>query len=190
MIPLLRHRRDQVTIEKMYSHLFIVESIRLGPADYVLDPRHGVLAFPLAVFLVGILPAVRIKKARIWLLLWLIFLAWNSWSLLKIGAQKDTADVFMLGDFVVRLPYAWMFQYIPGMSRMFAPYRMASMVVVCAVIFGCDKHGSFKRNVEAKGGFVLLFAIVLQPFYRFDLLVWQNGMRDHQCGAYHCKSLP
>ena len=40
----------------------------------------------------------------------------------------------MLGEYVVRLPYAWMFQYIPGMSRMFAPYRMASMVVVCAVI--------------------------------------------------------
>lgn len=139
------------------------------PADYVLDPRHGVLAFPLAVFLVGILPAVRVKKARIWLVLWLIFWLGTLGPFLKLGAQKDTADVFMLGDYVVRLPYAWMFQYIPGMSRMFAPYRMAAMVVVCAVILVAINMDRLNETWKRWGGFVLLFAIVLQPFYRFDL---------------------
>ena len=43
-------------------------------ADYVLDPRHGVLLFPLAVFLVGVLPAFRVKKKPEYgWLLWLIF---------------------------------------------------------------------------------------------------------------------
>ena len=139
------------------------------PADYVIDPRHGVLAFPLAVFLVGILPAIRIKKARIWLLLWLIFWLGTLGPFLKLGAQKDTADIFMLGEYVVRLPYAWMFQYIPGMSRMFAPYRMASMVVVCAVILVAINMDRLNDTWKRWGGVVLLFAIVLQPFYRFDL---------------------
>ena len=53
----------------------------------MLDPRHGVLAFPLAVFLVGILPAVRIKKARIWLLL--VIFGLELLDLFKIGAQEQ-----------------------------------------------------------------------------------------------------
>ena len=55
MIRLLQHRKDQVIIERMFSSLHRgIDSA--WPADYVMDPRHGVLAFPLAVFLVGVLP--------------------------------------------------------------------------------------------------------------------------------------
>ena len=139
------------------------------PADYVVDPRHGVLAFPLAVFLVGVLPAFRNPRARIWLVIWLIFWLGTLGPFLKLGAQKDTADVFMLGDYVVRLPYAWMFQYIPGMSRMFAPYRMASMVVVAAVALVAINMDQLSDTLKRWGSGLLLFAIVLQPFYRFDL---------------------
>ena len=42
------------------------------PADFIIDPRHGVLAFPAVVFLLGIVPAIFQKRARFWLLIWFI----------------------------------------------------------------------------------------------------------------------
>lgn len=139
------------------------------PADYILDPRHGVLAFPLVVFLVGILPSFRNRRARIWLFIWLIFWLGTLGPFLKLGAQKDTADVFMIGDYVVRLPYAWMFQFIPGMSRMFAPYRLASVVVVAAIVLVSINLDEMLEERKKWVGVLVLFSIVLQPFYRFDL---------------------
>ncbi len=139
------------------------------PADYVVDPRHGVLAMPFATFVLGILPAVFIKRARPWLLVWLVFWAGTLGPFLKLGAGKDTAEVLMLGDYVVRLPYALMFKFVPGMSRMFAPYRMASMVVVAtvALLAIClDRLGPWPRRLA---GALALVTIGVQPFYRFDL---------------------
>ena len=144
------------------------------PADVVLDPRHGVQAFPVVIFLVGVIPAFFIKQARIWLIVWIIFWLGTMGPFLKFGAvnevgkSKDTADVVMLGDYVVRMPYCWMFQYIPGMSRMFAPYRMACMMVVASiplVALSLDRIRTDYRRLAALG---ILAAIVLQPFYRFD----------------------
>ena len=139
------------------------------PADYVLDPRHGVLAFPLVVIIFGVLPAFRVKRARIWLVIWLFFWLGTLGPFLKLGAGKDTADVLMLGDYVIRLPYAWMFQYIPGMSRMFAPYRMASMVVVSAIALVAICVDELDLQKRRWASFILLLGIALQPFYRFDL---------------------
>jgi hypothetical protein len=139
------------------------------PADYVIDPRHGVLAFPLSVFIAGIIFAFRKKRARVWLVIWLVFWLGTLGPFLKIGAQKDTADVIMLGEYVVRLPYVLMFQFIPGMSRMFAPYRMCSMVVVASVILvaiGLDELRSDRRRWISIG---FIVATILQPFYRFDI---------------------
>ena len=52
---------------------------------------------------------------------------------LKWGPFKDTSEVITVGDYVIRMPYAYLFQYIPGMSRMFAPYRLSAMMVVASV---------------------------------------------------------
>ena len=117
-------------------------------------------------------------------MIWLIFWLGTLGPFLKLGAQKDTADVFMLGDYVVRLPYAWMFQYIPGMSRMFAPYRMASMVVVAAVALVAINMDQLSDTLKRWGSGLLLFAIVLQPFYRFDLEELSNLMQSLQCGEF------
>jgi hypothetical protein len=139
------------------------------PADYVVDPRHGVLAMPLAAFLLGVLPAIFFRRARPWLMVWMLFWLGTIGPFLKVGAGKDTAEVLLLGDYVVRLPYAFMFQFVPGMSRMFAPYRMASMVVVSTVALlaiSLDKAGFWTRR--GLGAFAFL-CIGLQPFYRFDL---------------------
>lgn len=139
------------------------------PADYVMNPKHGVLAMPVVTFILGILPAIFIKRARPWLLVWLVFWLGTLGPFLKLGAGKDTAEVIQLGDYVVRLPYALMFKFVPGMSRMFAPYRMASMVVVATVALlaiALDGTGHWRRRGLAAAAFL---AIGLQPFYRFDL---------------------
>lgn len=139
------------------------------PADYILDPRHGVKAFPLVVFLLGILPAFRRKRARVWLLVWLFFWFGTLGPFLKLGAGKDTADVFMIGEYVVRLPFVWMFQFVPGMSRMFAPYRMAAMVVVSSIALVSISLDEVRSDHRRWWSLLLLLGVVLQPFYRFDL---------------------
>jgi hypothetical protein len=139
------------------------------PADYVLDPRHGVLAFPVAVFLVGVLPAVFLRKSRMWLAVWMVFWLGSLGPFLKFGAQKDTSDVVMFADYVVRLPYCFMFQFIPGMSRMFAPYRLSSLVVVASVALVAIALDHLRSDHRRYAAFFFTTAVVLQPFYRFDL---------------------
>lgn len=139
------------------------------PADYVINPNHGVLAFPAVVFLVGVLPAIFIRRARVWLAVWVVFWLGTLGPFLKLGAQKDTAEVFLLGDFVVRMPYALMFQFVPGMSRMFAPYRMASLVVVASVILVAISLDQLRRYPRMISAILVGAAIVVQPLYRFDL---------------------
>ena len=139
------------------------------PADFVLDPRHGVLAFPIVVFLFAVIPAFFIRRARMWLVVWTVFWMGSMGPFLKIGAQKDTAEVVMLGDYVVRMPYCLMFQFIPGMSRMFAPYRLSSMMVVASIILVAISLDGLRRQPRRIAAFFFGCAVVVQPFYRFDL---------------------
>lgn len=139
------------------------------PADYVINPKHGVLALPAAAFVLGVVPAVRLRAAWGWLLVWLTFYAGTLGPFLKVGALKDTADVVMLGDKVVRLPFVWMFQFVPGMSRMFAPYRMGAMVVVASVALLAVSLQPLRRWPRRFVGLLALVAVSLQLFYRFDL---------------------
>ena len=147
------------------------------PADHVIDPRHGVKAFPAIVFLVGVIPAIFIPRARIWLAIYTIFWLGTMGPFLKLGAQKDTADVVMLGDYVVRMPYVLMFKIVPGMSRMFAPYRMASIVVVAAVALVSISLDRFRTRQRVPIALLVAAAIILQPFYRFDLEEVQANAR-------------
>lgn len=139
------------------------------PADYVFNPEHGVLAFPAVAFFVGVLPALFIRRARVWLAIWTVFWLGTLGPFLKLGAQKDTAEVFMLGEFVVRMPYVLMFQFVPGMSRMFAPYRMACVVVVAAVVLVAISLDQLRQRQRAVAAVLVGLAVILQPFYRFDL---------------------
>ena len=139
------------------------------PADYLWNPGHGVRAFPLVVFLFGVLPALWVSRARSWFVFWLLFYLGTLGPFLKIGALRDTSEVLrVFDDFVVRLPYAWLFQWVPGMSRMFAPYRLASMAVVLAgvlVAITLDELPRLRRGIL---GALLLIGVVAQPFIRFD----------------------
>jgi len=138
-------------------------------ADYVVNPGHGVLALPVAAFFLGVLPATFLRKARAWLVVWWLFFLGTLGPFLKIGAQQDTSEVITLGAYVVRLPYALMFQVIPGMSRMFAPYRLAGVVVVASVVLlaiSLDAFRGWRRTLALTAA---LLTIPVQLFYRFDL---------------------
>lgn len=106
--------------------------------DYLFSPGHP-RALSLAVLLCGVLPALwpgkrRERGSRFWLIVFLVFFSGSLGPFLKFGGDADSSEVLVLGgEWVVRLPYTWMFQWIPGMSRMFGPYRMGAMVVVAAV---------------------------------------------------------
>ena len=139
------------------------------PIDYVINPRHGVLALPAVAFLFGVLPAFRRREAWGWLGVWTVFFAGTLGPYLKLGALKDTSEVVTFGEHVVRLPYAIMFQIVPGMSRMFAPYRMGAMVVVSSVALLALSLHPLRRWPRRFLGLGVGLAIALQPFYRFDL---------------------
>ena len=64
------------------------------------------------------------------------------------------------GDWVVRLPYAWMFQWVPGMSRMFAPYRLGAMLVVGSVVLLAYGLAFLSRGRSLKAQRVLAFVCV------------------------------
>lgn len=87
---------------------------------------------------------------------------------LKLGADKDTTDVLFLGSNVVRMPWTTMFKWIPGMSRMFAPYRMSAMMVVASVVlFTIGLHairGRRRGLIAALAG----LGVCLQPFWHID----------------------
>lgn len=135
------------------------------PADYVVNPLHGTTTFPLAVFFVGVLPGFFIKRARPWLAVWLVFWLGTLGPFLKLGSHQDTSQVVMVGDFVVRLPYTWMFRFVPGMSRMFGPYRMASLMVVASVpLVAIGLSALRHRAGQFLATSAVAFAVAFQPF--------------------------
>ena len=146
------------------------------PADVVLDPRHGVKAFPVVILFFGVIPCFFIRRsekaasyAKMYLFVWFFFWLGAMGPFLKWGPFKDTSEVITIGDYVIRMPYAYLFQYIPGMSRMFAPYRLSALMVVASVALvalSLDGLRNLQRRIIAVLFFTLL---VLQPFYRFDL---------------------
>jgi hypothetical protein len=110
--------------------------------DYLFNPGHK-RGLPMVVFLGGVIPALLLKpgiypRSRFWLLVFTVFwlgtlgpfMKWAGW-----GEGWGEVSLFSLGEgfYVMRMPYTLMFKWVPGMSRMFAPYRMGSMVVVASV---------------------------------------------------------
>jgi hypothetical protein len=112
--------------------------------DYLFRPSYF-RALPIGVLVLGIIPALIFRplprsRARFWLFVFFFFFVASLGPYLKLATTLDhtSAEVFKLqiGDEskVIRLlPFTEMFRWLPGMSRMFAPYRVASMVVVASV---------------------------------------------------------
>jgi hypothetical protein len=105
--------------------------------DYLFNPSHP-RGLPLMVFLFGVCPAALMRpglfvRSRFWLVVFGVFWLGTLGPFLKFGGDVDSSEVLTWGEYVIRLPYTLMFKFVPGMSRMFAPYRMGSMVAVASV---------------------------------------------------------
>ena len=106
--------------------------------DYLFNPAHF-RALSLVVLLCGVIPALLHRgdssgRGRFWLVVFFFFYLGTLGPYLKLGGNQDNAEVVRLFDvYVIRMPFTWMFRWIPGMSRMFAPYRMGAFMVVGAV---------------------------------------------------------
>lgn len=148
-------------------------------ADYLFNPTYY-RSLPLVVFLGGVLPALFVgrgswRRARFWLVVFAVFYLGTCGPFLKWGAEKDSTEVVMLGEAVIRLPYTIMFQWVPGMSRMFAPYRMGALVVAAAVplvalgLGRIPSHPRFGRWPKRAVCALAIVASVAQVSYRFDL---------------------
>jgi hypothetical protein len=145
--------------------------------DYLWNPGHP-RPMPLVVLVLGVIPACfllrALKKVRFWMFVFLFFYLGSLGPYMKAFGSADTTEVMMLGgDWVVRLPYAWMFRWVPGMSRMFAPYRLGAMVVVGSVVllaYGLaflSKGRSRRAQVGLSLGCVLL--CLGMSNYRFEI---------------------
>ena len=104
-------------------------------ADYAVRPAVGERAWPLAVVLLGALPVLIRRKRLFWLAVFLFFYLCTLGPYLKPSTMAEADAVLMLGDrWVLRMPFTWLFRWVPGMSRLFGPYRLASMVAVASVV--------------------------------------------------------
>jgi len=106
--------------------------------DYIWNPAHP-RPMPVVVLVLGVIPSLfllrSLKNVRFWMFVFLFFYLGTLGPYMKAFGSADTTEVMMFGeDWVVRLPYTWMFRWVPGMSRMFAPYRLGAFVVVGAVV--------------------------------------------------------
>ena len=133
-------------------------------------------AFPAAVLWLGILPAFFFRRGRFWASVVLLFYLFSLGPYLRLWTSADTSSVFLLGDaHVIKMPFAWLFQFVPGMARMFAPYRLASFAVVGSVVvvaIGIDiisRRFRRPRLVTALLALVVVSTTMLQVFYRFEI---------------------
>ena len=143
--------------------------------DYLWDPSHP-RGLPLMVFLFGVLPAALMRRdlfprSRFWLAVFLVFWLGTLGPFLKFGGAMDSSQVLLLGDsWVVRLPYTLMFKFVPGMSRMFAPYRMGSLVVVASVaLVALGISRAAQRWLRVLLATVGIVGAALQVTYRWEI---------------------
>ena len=143
-------------------------------ATFPVDPGLNE-SLPLTILVFGLLPAFARQRSWPWLAVWLFFYLGVLGPFLRVG-DGDNRNVLRFGEYVVRMPYTLMFQFIPGMSRMFAPYRMASVLVVasCALVAVGVARLPF-RSLFAP---IVITLTVLQPMYR-----WGKGSVNEGDGS-------
>ena len=113
--------------------------------DYLWNPLHP-RAVPIVLTLIAVGGAlVRFRRDGLWLLAALFFWLHTGGPYLQEGFHAGQRTFVRVDGAPVRLPYAYTFQYIPLMSRLFAPYRSGGMLWILLTILAV-------RNLDALGG--------------------------------------
>ena len=146
-------------------------------ATYAFNPTLNE-ALPAIVLLFGVLPALWRRRSWGWLGIWAFFYLGTLGPFLRLGTGDAENVTRVFDDYVIRLPYAWMFQFIPGMSRMFAPYRLGSYVVVASVALVAVGVSRFRWRVWLAP--IVITATVLQPMLRMGRGSVNEGGTDQQ----------
>ncbi len=142
---------------------------------YAVDPRLPV-SLPLTVLGLGVLPALARRRAWGWLAVWTVFYLGSLGPFLRIGLGDARAVYQLDGGYVVRLPYTWMFQFIPGMSRMFAPYRLSAYVMVASTVLVALALARLPYRAWLAP--IVVAATLFQPMYRWGRGAVNEGGGD------------
>lgn len=142
---------------------------------YPFDPTLNE-SLQVVVLLLGVLPAFWRPKSWGWLAVWIFFYLGTLGPFLRIGAGDAERVTKVFDDYVVRLPWTWMFQFIPGMSRMFAPYRLAAFVIVASVALLAIGVSRFRWRVWIAP--LVIAASIVQPMMRFGKGAVNEGDAD------------
>lgn len=98
--------------------------------DWLFNPLHQ-RQVPVIMLLMAVVAAfLRWRMVTFWLITFLFFYVMTGGPYLKLWDRPGSNNFVFLGEFAIRLPYAWAFKYVPLMSRLFAPYRMGSFAVL------------------------------------------------------------
>lgn len=133
-------------------------------ATYPFDPTLNE-GLQVVVLLLGVLPAVWRPRSWGWLGVWVFFYLGTLGPYLRVGSGDAENVTRFFTDYVLRMPYVWMFQFIPGMSRMFAPYRLAAFVMVASVALVAIGLSRFRWRMWLAP--VVIAATLIQPMGRW-----------------------
>ncbi|MFM7203034.1 MAG: hypothetical protein ACKO6N_19780 [Myxococcota bacterium] len=138
--------------------------------DWVFNPfeiRNNPLSMALVALGIGVF---RWRKVGFWLLIFTLFytLTWGPYL------QYQGEFIRLGGEYAVRLPYWFAFKLIPMMSRLFAPYRMASMVVIALMVLAALNMAwvasKLERQAWARWGLGILFVSLYFGQFMLDPL--------------------
>jgi hypothetical protein len=149
--------------------------------DYLWNPMHP-RAVPIVLTLMALgLGLVRIRREGFWLLIAWFFWLHTGGPYLQHAFHAGERSFVMLGDTPVKLPYAYTFQYVPMMSRLFAPYRSAAMLwIALAVLLVRNLEGVSRRlaghPAVYRGLLAAFLGLYLGQYFLDDRIVgWLGG---------------
>ncbi len=133
--------------------------------DYLWNPLHP-RNVPVVLSVLALVPAlVRIRREWFWLLVTLFFWLHTGGPYLETAFEGGQRTYYMLGDGPLKLPYYYTFQYVPLMSRLFAPYRSAAMVWLGLTVLLVRNLEALRLRLGSRGKIVPVLCGVLVPIY-------------------------
>lgn len=154
------------------------------PLDWAWNPlQTRPVPLVMGVMSVGV-GLLRFRRVAFWMWIFLLFymLTWGPY--LQYGGEF----IHVLGEYTVRLPYWYAFKFIPMMSRLFAPYRMGSLVVLAMMVLLALNLGALSSRLDRFGWLKLLGGTLFVGLYLGQM--WVDPMQLKRIGSNALLPLP